>query len=60
MMTSIEKANLEKRKEALATVLDAIEGLDEDTQRRVLETAAVFYEIKLKPVMRASVRPGGG
>ncbi len=48
----LEKDRLEKLKNALTAVIEALEGLDEETQRRVLETVAVFYEIKPKPVMR--------
>ena len=46
MAISIENARFEPIKGALVAVLDALEGLDEEAQRRVLETVAVFYGLK--------------
>ncbi len=55
--------DVDTRKEALCAVIEALNGLDEEAQRRVLETAAVFFEIWSQDVtekMTPSVRPGGG
>ena len=53
-MTSIEKAKHDVTQEALRAVIEVLKGLDEDTQRRVLNTTAVFYNIEPKQVLRGS------
>lgn len=49
---SEKKVHLDSIKKALTTVIEALEGLDEKTQRRVLDAATVFYEIGPKTVLR--------
>ena len=46
-MTTIgeKRAHIDSCQEALRAVIEVLKGLDEEAQRRVLQTAAVFYEI---------------
>lgn len=38
--------------EALAKVIEALEGLDGDVQRRIIDTVIIFLDIPAKKVMR--------
>lgn len=44
--------SVEDEREALDKIIEALDGFDEDVQRRILETVAIFYQIKPKQVMR--------